>query len=245
MPAPARGPSPPSATIVPASMRRPAASPTRPADGDQAAPQAGAGLRAGVAVDDDLAAAHARPLAGIDAAELAPRRAAHHERAAAHPRSGPVAGVALDVQLAAAHAGPRVHPDVAGDREPPRGHARADELHAAQVALQADVVAGAGDGEELAHARALVAVPDRQRLDLVAARAGEPVGHSTSASSGTTGCSRSVSVSVMASARGDGCGAGRGCRRSCRRSRGWRPPRRRPRARGASPRAPARARARR
>src|SRR5206468_2556217 len=124
--------------------------------------QAGTGLRARVAVDDDLAAAHARPLAGIDAAELTPCRAAHHERPAAHARSGSVAGVALDVQFAAAHPGTRVHPDVARDRESPRCHARADELHAAQVAFQADVVVGAGDSEELAHARALVAVPDGQ-----------------------------------------------------------------------------------
>src|SRR5204862_6907741 len=133
---------------------------------DQAAPRAGTGLRARVAVDDDLAAAHARPLAGIDAAEVAPGRTAHHERATPHARSGPVAGVALHVQLATAHTGPSVHPNVAGDREPPRGHARADELHAAQVPLQTDVVAGAGDGKELAHARAPVAVPHRQRLDL-------------------------------------------------------------------------------
>jgi hypothetical protein len=127
-------------------------------------------------VDDDLAAAHARALAGIDAAELAPRRTANNERAAVHSRSGQIAGVAVDDQLAAAHAGPRVHPDVAGDREPPRGHACADELHPAQVPLQADVAAGARDGEELAHARALVAVPHGQGLDLLAAHAGEMFG---------------------------------------------------------------------
>src|SRR3954447_21748751 len=123
MPAPARRPSPPRATIVPSSMRKPPAAPPpppQPAGGgdrsrrhaqaggvadaprhrDQAAPHAGTGLRARVAVDDDLAAAHARPLAGIDAAEVAPGRTAHHERATPHARSGPVAGVALHVQLA-------------------------------------------------------------------------------------------------------------------------------------------------
>jgi hypothetical protein len=125
-------------------------------------------------VHDDLAAVHAHPLPGIDAAEPGSRRPADHERAAAHARSGPIAGVALDVQLPAAHAGPGVHPDIAGDGEPPGGHARADVLHAAQVALHAHVVAGAGDREELAHARALVAMPERQRRDVV--RAGEPVG---------------------------------------------------------------------
>src|SRR3954454_7454369 len=83
-----------------------------------------------------------------------PRRAADDERAAVHASAGPVAGVALDVQLAAAHARPHMHPDVAGDREPPRGHAGADEPHAGQIALHADVVAAARDGEELAHPRA-------------------------------------------------------------------------------------------
>src|SRR5215217_7520959 len=130
---------------------------------------------AGAIVDDDLAAAHARPVAGIDAAEPAPRRTAHQEPATAHPGAGPVAGVALDLQLAAAHAGADVHADVAGDREPPRGHPRADEPDAGQVALQAYVLTVAGDGEELPHACALVAVPDGQRLDLVAACAGEVV----------------------------------------------------------------------
>ena len=60
-------------------------------------------------MDEDLAAAHARPLTGIDAAELAPRRTADHERAAAHRRSGPIAGVPLDVELAASHSRPGVH----------------------------------------------------------------------------------------------------------------------------------------
>jgi hypothetical protein len=63
------------------------------------------------------------------------------------------------VQLAALHACPGVHPDVAGDGEPARGHAGADELHAPEVTLHANVVAAAGDREELAHPRALLAVP--------------------------------------------------------------------------------------
>ena len=116
-----------------------------------------------------------------------------------HPRAGPVAGVALDVQLAAAHARAGVHPHVARDGEPPRGHARADALHAAEVALEAHVVAGPGHGEELADARALVrrataAAPRSHVRPAPASRSGrQRVG-----SSGTAGCSRSVSVSVMA-----------------------------------------------
>ena len=236
MPAPACGPTPPSATIVPASMRRPAASPARPATA--ISPRRSPAPACAPASPWTTISPPRIPRSPGGPAEPAPRRAAHHERAAVHPRAGVVAGVALDVQLAAAHAGPRVRPDVAGHREPPRGHARADVPHAAQVALQADVVAAARHLEELAHPRALLPVPERQRRDVAPASRS---GVRTSASSGTSGCSRNVSVSVMAPARGDGCGAGRGCRRSCRRSRGWRPPRRRRRARRASPRGPARA----
>jgi hypothetical protein len=81
------------------------------------------------------------------------------------------------VQLTTAHPRAGVHPHVAGDGEPPTGHARADELHAAQVALEAHVVvARSRDREELADPRALVAMPHGQLLDLLAGGAGEPVG---------------------------------------------------------------------
>ena len=62
MPAPGWAPRAPKATIVPASALSPAASPVRPATAIEPAAQPRARLLARVAVDEDLAAAHARAL---------------------------------------------------------------------------------------------------------------------------------------------------------------------------------------
>jgi hypothetical protein len=136
-----------------------------PADGDQTASQAGPGLGTRVAVHDDLPAAHVL-------ADLVSRRAADNERPAPHPRTGVVTGIALNAQFAASHPGACVRPDAPGHRQPPGGHARADVPHAAQIALDPHVIAAARHLEELAHPRALVAMPNRQRGDV----AHEPVG---------------------------------------------------------------------
>ena len=177
IPAPARAPSPPSATIVPASMRRPAASPTRPATAIRPRRSPAPACAPASPWTTISPPRMPGPLARIDAAELAPRRAPNHEPPAAHPRPGPVAGVALDVQLAAAHAGPGVHPDVARDGEPARRSSPAPtnftRLRSPSTRTSSPLP---GDGEELAHARALLAVPHRERLDLRAARGGQAIG---------------------------------------------------------------------
>src|SRR6185503_20086263 len=148
-----------------------------PRDGDQPAAEPRARLVARVAVDEDLAAAHARALAGVRGAEPATGRAAHDEPPAAHPDARGVARVALDDDVAAGHLGAGVRSRVAGDSQPAAGHAGPEARDATEVALDAHVVAhAAGHGEQVADGRPPVAVPELEPLDLGRAQPGEPVG---------------------------------------------------------------------
>src|SRR6185369_9989594 len=93
-----------------------------PRDGDEPAAQAGANLIASVPVHEDLPAAHPGALALPSSADVVPSRA-------------------LDDELAAAHASAGVHARVARDRQPAGGHACSQELDAAQVAFDAQLLA--------------------------------------------------------------------------------------------------------
>src|SRR6185312_13728980 len=146
-------------------------------DRDQPAAQTGARLVAGVAVDEDVAAAHPVARTGVGAADTAPGGPAHDDLPSAHRRAGPVARVALDDDLAVGHPGPGVRPGVARDRQATAAHRGAEAADAPQVALDAHVVvAVAGDREQIADRRAAIAVEQREPLDLVPAETGEPVG---------------------------------------------------------------------
>ena len=140
-----------------------------PRDGDEPAAQAGADLIAGVAVHEDLPAAHPGALALPGRAEVVAGGALDDEPAAAHAHAGEVVHGALDDELASAHARAGVHARVARDRQPAGGHACTQELDAAQVALDAQVLAALSrHREEVPDLRRPVAVPDGERLDLAA-----------------------------------------------------------------------------
>src|SRR5207244_8713158 len=98
--------------------------------------------------------------------------------AAAHLGAGPIADVAADDDFAAPHLRAQVHAGVALHHQAARGHARADPLDAAAVALDHDllIVRVTSDGEEFAQRFLAVAVLHRQAGDVGGALARELVG---------------------------------------------------------------------
>ena len=105
-----------------------------------------------------------------------PGGAPDDEPAPAHARAREIPDVPFHDQLASAHLRAGVHSRVARDGQPAGRHARPDELDAPQVALDPHfLVAVARDGEEVRELSLPVAVPDRQRLNLSAAKTGEAV----------------------------------------------------------------------
>ena len=200
---------------------QPGAAPRPPADRHQAAPHAGAGLLAGVARHDDLAAGHAR--AGARDRRRPSRAPASPEirsTPAGHLGARPGADIAAHLDLAAAHAarpGDRrtpldQHPAAAMPapipstrrRSPPAPAAHRRARHLEQVA----------DGHRLARRSARVSAATSEALEPA-----QPLGDQRAPRApAPAGCVRRVSVSVTAGRAAPR--AGSGTRRACRRS--WR-----------------------
>ena len=172
--------------------------PHAPRDGDQPAPQAGADLVAGVALDEDLAAAHPGSLARQRTAELVPGGAPHDEPAAAHARAREIPHVSFHDQLASPHLRAGVHSRIARDGQPAGRHARPDELDAPQVPSTRSSSSPSPETVKKSASRAC-RLPC-QTVSVSISPRGRPASRSglrPSVSSGTVGGSRRVSVSGM------------------------------------------------
>ena len=73
---------------------------------------------AGVAVDEQLAAAHPTPAPRIGGTGMIPDRAVDTDQSAAHFGSDPVIDVAMDFDRPAGHPGPEMGAGIAPDDEP-------------------------------------------------------------------------------------------------------------------------------